>query len=59
MKNRIIRGVLSAAAILGLSLALDGVGVSTFSAQVAQAEAGMTDLEEKAGWQQKYRMLLH
>jgi hypothetical protein len=56
--HRIIRGVLSAAAILGLFLALDAVGVSVFSVQVAQAETGMTELEEKAGWQQRYRTLL-
>jgi hypothetical protein len=56
--KRFARGALCAIAILGLSAALDGMGLSFFAAQVAQAEPEMSDLEQKAHWQAQYRTLL-
>ena len=56
--NRLVRGILVSVAILGLSVTLDGIGVSIFAPQVAQADTETSDLEVKAQWQQRYRQLL-
>jgi hypothetical protein len=56
--DRIARGALCAIAILGLSAALDGMGLCLFTPQVARAETEMSDLDQKAHWQGQYRMLL-
>jgi hypothetical protein len=57
-----MRGLLCAFAVIGLSAALDGIGLSgasIISADVAQAGNGNSVHSQKSTWQRHYRMLLH
>lgn len=56
--NRIARGTLCTIAILGLSLALDGIGLSLFTSNTALAQGGDPALDQKLEWQQRYRIML-
>lgn len=58
LSKRLARIALCAVAILGLSTALDGIGISFFAPQVAHAGTEKSDLEQKASWQEQYRTLL-
>jgi hypothetical protein len=56
--NRLARGILFTIAVLGLSVALDGIGLSFFAPNTAQAQGADPELEQKADWQQRYRIML-
>ncbi len=56
--NRFARGALCAIAVLGLSLALDGIGLSLFTPNTANAQSADEALEQKREWQERYRIML-
>ena len=61
IRTRLIRGILYVTVILGLSAALDGVGLSglaPFAAESAQAGNENSELRLKKNWQDRYRRLL-